>query len=418
MKTEAELMPAQSLEAEMALLGAIIMDESIIRHVELTPEDFYRSAHGNIYRAMLVLQVDGIPVDFASVASKLPTDEKSILLSAANETVTTANFRSHAEIIRESALKRRIRQVCQSVINGVNEASIDESLTKLQLLSGIVTKNRGGAVVTMQEIVKDLVEFVDRRYKHRHEMSGIASGLKDLDALTDGFQNGDMILLAGRPGQGKSCLMMSIAQNASQQGYPVGIISLEMGPHQLGIRTMASMSGIELWKIRKGILKREEFDNLTASAGPMSELPIYFSFLARTSLDIEKVSTQMIDRGCKMIMLDYIQLAKGADHRSREREVAEVSICLKTIAQRHNIPVLAIAQLNREVEKREQKKPLLADLRDSGALEQDADVIMFLYPSQQEGNVSLSVSKGRNIGTGEIELLWQKDIMKFGDLHL
>lgn len=410
-----DLSPPQNIEAEEALLGAVLLEGPLLKQLTLTSDDFYKPMHQEIYRVMVSLDADGIPIDFVSVASRLNSDHKAGLIAISQNAFTTANFQYHSDLIREASIKRKIRQTCQGIVQEINLRTVDEAMTELQKLSSIITTGRGGKLIDMMSVTRDLIETIDRRYKSRHSMSGIPSGLADLDDLTDGFQDGDLVVLAGRPGMGKSALAMSFAQNAARQDVSVGVISLEMGPQQLGMRGIASLAGIELWRLRKGIMSREDYDEITATAGIMAGLPIYFSFFARTSREIERVVTQMVAKGCKLIILDYVQLAKGSDQRLREREVAEVSLCLKTAAQMHSIPVIAIAQLNRGVEQRENKRPILADLRDSGQIEQDADIVMFLYPSNIPGTIKLWIAKGRNIGCGEITLSWDGDKMIFGN---
>lgn len=403
-----------NLSAEQQILGAIMLDNKIIRRLNLSIDDFYTQKHKQIYKAMLEFDLDGMPIDYATLKTKV-VEEDIIYLSQYCDAPTTANAIYHSDMVKEMSNKRKLKNICLHTINEIDNETIDSLLGNIRNNMAQLVKGRGCNLASSSEIGKELLEFLERREKNKNELSGIPSGFKDLDNLTDGFQCGDLIVLAARPSQGKSALAMAFAENA---GVPVGIISIEMGPHQLGIRSIAKLSGIELWKLRKGILAKHQWPALHGALSDFAQMPLYFSFNSKSTIEIERTITQMIEiYDCKMAIVDYLQLTKSKENKKREQEVAEVSRLLKIMAQSNNIPIIALSQLNREVEKRENKRPILSDLRESGAIEQDADVVMFLYRenTESDGIVEINIAKGRNIGLGTIKLAFTGDTMTFGD---
>jgi replicative DNA helicase len=400
-----------NLEAEQQILGAILIENNLIRKTNISIEDFYAQKHKQIYEAMIKLDIDGLPIDIISLKEK-GIEDISYISSLASNMATTANISYHADLVKEDSKRRKLRTICLKTLNDINEESIDTLLSNLRNGVSALVKGRGSKIVSSREIALELSEFIERRARNKNILSGISSGFKDLDDLTDGFQNGEQIIIAARPGVGKSAIALACAENA---GIPVGVISIEMGGHQLGIRTLATLSGIELWRLRKGILSDMHWSQITDGLVRLSELPIYFSFSSKTTIEIERTITQMIESyTCKMIIVDYLQLTKGAESKKREQEIAEVSRTLKLAAVANNIPIIALSQLNREVEKRENKRPMLSDLRESGAIEQDADVVIFLYREKQDSTViELNIAKGRNCGLGTLKLYFNSDTMTF-----
>lgn len=402
------------LEAEQQVLGAIILQNELIRKVEIATEDFYSPKHQDIYRRMLQLDIDGTPIDAIALRAA-GLEDTAYITSIACDIVTTANINMHADIIKENSRKRKLRKLCLQVVGDINTETIDDLLNIIRLQTAELLQKRGSKIISSKEMARELSEFLETRAKHTGQLSGITSGLKDLDELTDGFQRGEMTIIAGRPGTGKSAFAMACASRA---GVPVGVISLEMGSHQLGIRQLSTLSGVDLWRLRKGFLRHEDWPNVAEGFKMMAELPIYFSFSSYKTMAIERTITQMIEiHGCQMIIIDYLQLTKGNESKKREQEVAEVSRTLKLNTLQHNIPILVLSQLNREVEKRGQQKPVLSDLRESGAIEQDADIVIFLWMDskkiEDKNILYLSIAKGRNCGLGEIKLYVDFDTMTF-----
>jgi replicative DNA helicase len=414
--------PPQNNEAEQEVLGAILLDNSAIAKIDLTTEDFYKKSHSILYRAMLSLHTDNTPIDLITICEILKKDGTleqiggiSYLSTLVSLTPTAANIKVHADIVKEKAIKRRLRSLCLETIGNIEEQSLDDLLGYLRHGTAQMVTGRGGDIITTAEIATELLEFVERRRKHRNELSGIKSGFTELDRITDGFQPGDLIIVGGRPSHGKSIFATTCAENS---GEPVGVISLEMGPHQMGIRTLSSLSKVEIWKLRKGLFFDTDWPSIHDALSRLSKIKMYFSFTSFDELQIERAITQMVERyGIKMLIVDYLQLTKGATPKKREQEVAGVSRMLKLTAKAHNIPVMALSQLNRKVEEREGKKPMLSDLRESGAIEQDADVVLLLFRAncKEDGIVEVNVAKGRNTGLGEVKLWFKGDMMTFDE---
>lgn len=426
-ETSVEL-PPQSLEAERALLGAVLLDGEAFRKVAgtLTGDDFYKRSHGLIFGAMSALHASGDPLDVATISEQLKRTGDletvggiSCLASLGNSVTTAANIRKHAEIVKEAARKRELRKALMAAQERLQTDGIDEILSFLRGSTSGIAQGVGAEIVTMHEVAARVSETVERRHRNRGEFSGIPSGFRDLDKMTDGWQPGDLIIIGARPGRGKSALGMACAQHAAGNGYPAGILSLEMSDQQIGMRTLANFSGIDMTRLQRGFIAREQWADVTGSVGRMAELPIYFSFKARTTQQIERAFTSFIEgKSVKLAVVDYLQLVRSTGQKNREQEVAEVSRLLKTMAQVHAIPVIALAQLNRAVESRDNKRPTLADLRDSGQIEQDADVIIFIHQDDQAAAndaVELIIAKGRNIQTGSIFLKWEPSTMRFRD---
>jgi replicative DNA helicase len=339
--------------------------------------------------------------------------------------LTSANLEYFEDIVREAAQKRRLQKFYLDALKRMEEAPLDELLSANRLETGkILLAGKGGGLISSREIAREVWDFIERRFKERGALSGIPSGLKDLDRFTDGWQRGDLIIVAGRPGTGKSAVAMHFAQTSAAAGLPVGFISLEMGGRQLGIRSASSLSDVELWRLRKGFLSSDQLTKIANAVNEFTNLPISFSFTARDARSIFKTITLMVEvQGCRLILVDYLQLARAEGVRERrEREVAEISWALKTAAQTHGVPIIALSQLNRDAEK-EGRRPILADLRESGAIEQDADIVLLLFREKAWGNndckgpIEIIVAKGRNIGTGSITAFFDAERMRFGDLQ-
>jgi replicative DNA helicase len=373
---------------------------------------------------MIHINEAGNPVDFLTVSTELQqkgkleeVGGKSYLADLASQAFTTANIQYHARTVKELSLKRQLVVACQEIQRDISDQSLDEALAAFRQKTQGLAAGRGGTIVSYRELAKMTYEFVERRYENKDTLSGVPSGFSEIDDLTDGWQTSDLIILGARPGQGKSAISQAFCENA---GVPAGIIQIEMGEIQTGIRAISRESAVELWKLRKGILNKSEWNRLTEAAARLTEKQVFVDFSTRKLSDIERTFTAMIENhGVKFIVVDYLQLA-DVDHkgRSREQEVAATSKLLKHLAKQFNIPVMALAQLNREIEKRTNKKPTLSDLKESGQLEQDADMVIFLYQDDKRPNVAvLDFAKGRNIGLGTVNLFFDKDHMIFRDLE-
>ena len=416
-----QYLPKQNLQAERSVLGAILLSNAAIKQTDLKVEDFYRPAHQEIYKAMLSLAADGDPIDLITLGEKMESEGSLGELGVcAAEAVTPANIKFHSEIVQEASRLRKLQRMSIETLNHISNGTIETSeaiIADMQTQITQIIKNQSSMIVDMRDVARETIDYIERRHKDKGRISGVPSGFKDIDVVTDGFQSPDLIVLGARPSMGKTAFAMAIAQNAAEAGFPVGVISLEMGSQALGIRSMASLSQVELWKLRKGIIKKEEFAAIHSATQRMVSLPVYFSFSSFDLEQIRKVITQMVElKKVKMVMVDYLQLMKNSKAKTREREIGEISTTLKHTAKACGIPIIALSQLSREVEKREDKRPRLADLRDSGAIEQDADVVIFLYrdkPKDLQGTVEVHFAKGRQIGLSVVKLHFDGMTMTF-----
>lgn len=411
--------PPQDIEAEELLLGAIGFDacdyksSGLMSRLDIEPDDFYKAMHQRLFKAALKLHREGNPVDVIGIKRECG-DEWKDFSRMTNAVITTANAEYHAGIIKECARKRRLIVSCRETIEAVSKTPLDE------LIAGLRSKTsdlliRGGEIVTYRQIAKEVMDHVEARHKKGSAIGGISWGFQGVDEWTDGMQPEDLIIIGARPSMGKSAFAMHIAENC---GVPVGVLELEMSRQQLGQRSLAALSGVDMWRLRQGFVPRETWPGIMRGVERMAALPIHVTTTAFTAGQIEKTITQMtIQHGCQLIILDYLQLASAAgQNKNREREVAEISRMLKMLAKQHHIPIIALSQLNRNAEG---KRPTLADLRESGAIEQDADVIAFLYcdnQKEQPRRTELIFAKGRNMGTGTKFLNFHSDRMQWEEI--
>lgn len=415
-------LPPQALAAEQYVLGAIILNGDALTKIKDTirPDDFYRNAHALIYSAMLAVNANSEPIDIITLSDALKTEgnlkkagDLVYLSTLANTVLSGANVQHHAKIVKEASNKRKILKMQTLIQQEIEALSVSEILDKIRQTTTSIVTGYGGQIVSMREIAIEIDKYIERKTSNpTNELSGIPSGFIDIDEMLDGFQGGQVYVIAGRPGTGKSALSMAIAQNA---GVPVGRIDLEMTSRQIGIRALSHTAKLDINKVRKGYIAKAEYQSVIKAIGTMADLPIYFSFASYNVSEAEKIVTQMVTtKGIKMLIVDYLQLVNSSERKQREQEVAEVSRLMKRLAKTFNIPVLVLAALNRVSEGRENKKPLLIDLRESGQIEQDADVVLFLYQNDKsEDTLSISIAKGRNEGTGKVMLYFDKKTMTF-----
>jgi replicative DNA helicase len=414
-----KLIPKQAIEAERAVLAAVLVNSDAMRRIDLQADDFYKPSHREMYVAMRALTGEGNPVDGVTLADKLPKYKQEIM-DILSEAITTANIKYHAEIVSEASRLRKLQRLFLQGLDAIGGDAVEKSdviIGRLHSDMAGIMRNQGDTITDMREVALEAFDYIERRHKHKGVISGIPSGFPDIDKITDGFQPGDLIVIGARPSMGKTAFAMAVTHHAADKGFPVGVVSLEMGPLPIGIRSVASLSGVELFRLQKGILSREGWNAITGAAGRMANLPIYFSFSALELDQLQKVITQMVEvKGVKMVVVDYLQLAKNIRQKVREREVGEISTTLKHLAKTFTIPVIALSQLNRKVEERQDKRPKLSDLRDSGQIDQDADVVMFLHrekPKESRGTVEVHFAKGRNIGLGMVRLHFDGNTMTF-----
>ncbi|MCX8069407.1 MAG: replicative DNA helicase [Thermodesulfovibrionales bacterium] len=434
------LLPPQNIEAEQFVLGAILLDNEAISKANeiIKPEDFYRDAHRKIYKAMTAIFTKGEPIDMITLTEYLRKNNDledigglSYLSNLATIIPTSANVRYHCKIIKEKAIFRSLIQtshlISAKAYEGVTEA--DETLDYAErLIFDIADRRTNNTFQNIKDIVKDTFKTIEVLLAKKSNTTGIATGFADLDEMTAGFQPGDLIIIGGRPAMGKTAFALNIAQHSAiKNKQPVAIFSLEMSKEQLVMRMLCAESMVNYAKLRKGFLNRQELSRLTKSASLLSEAPIYIDDSSSVSVMEVRAKTRRLkaeQKGLGLIVIDYLQLMKGrSDAERREQEISEISRSLKALAKELKVPVVALSQLNRRVEYNQEKRPSLGDLRESGAIEQDADVIIFLYrdevynkKTQLKGIAEIIIAKQRNGPTGTVRLTFIDQFTKFVDL--
>jgi len=433
-------LPPQNIEAEQAVLGAIILDnEALPKSLEiLEQDDFYRESHRRLYRAILDLFEKNEPVDIVTVADYLRKNGDletvggvSYLSTLADSIPTSANIRYHARIVREKALLRNLIRTATNITARVYEDSsdADEIVDNAErMIFEIAEQRTKTSFASMKDVIKDTFKMIEHLYDKKEAITGVASGFKDLDELTSGFQPSDLIIIGGRPGMGKTAFALNIAQHtAMHMKEPVAIFSLEMSKEQLVMRMLCSESMVDSARVRKGFIGKEDWPKLTSAAGRLADAPIFIDdSSALTVLEIRAKARRlkMEHGGIGLVVVDYLQLMRSrGNFERREQEISEISRSLKALAKELRVPVIALSQLNRSVESRHEKIPTLADLRESGAIEQDADVIIFLYRDEvynknspnNRGTADIHVAKQRNGPIGTVKLSFEASCTKFHD---
>ena len=436
--------PPQNIEAERSVLGSVLLDkEAILKIVDIvTPEDFYEDRHAIIYASMLDLFEKREPIDIVTLSESLETKSKlseiggsSYLAEVVNETPSAANIVHYAGICRDKAVLRRLigASVQISELGYEEDSELSETLDRAeQSLFSISQKFLKNKFVPIKDALADAFDRIDKMHKDKDSgaLRGVPSGFKDLDGKTAGFQKSDLIILAARPSMGKTSFALNLAENAAiNEKIPVGIFSLEMSKEQLIERLISSQAGVDSWKLRTGNLSDEDFPKIGYAMGVLSEAPMFIDDSAGGNImEIRaKARRLQMEHGLGLIIIDYLQLMEGHRHSSdgnRVQEISEISRSLKGLARELDVPIIALSQLSRAVEHRDNKRPQLSDLRESGSIEQDADVVMFLYrdeyynpESDRKGITEILIRKHRNGPTGEAELYFNPSQMRFADLE-
>lgn len=422
--------PPHDLEAEKSVLGGLLLDkDAIVKVVEfLKSKHFYRTSHANIYEAILSLYEKREPADLITVPAELKSmgvfedvGGVTYLSELVNSVPTAANIEFYARIIRDAALKRAVLTTAAEIGELVfKEDNIDDLLDKSEQSLFAVSQDRlHQDFVPIKDTLEITFERLDELSKNKGSLRGVPTGLKSLDRMLSGLQRENLIILAARPSVGKSSLAINIAQHAAVvYKKAIGIFSLEMGKESVVDRMISAQGDIDNWRITTGNLEAEDFEKYGVAAGELAEAPIFID--DTPGMGVMEMRTKarrlQLERDLSLIIVDYLQLVRGRNLESRVQEVSEISQALKNLARELKVPVLALSQLSRAVEQRGgDKKPQLSDLRDSGSIEQDADIVMFLYrPSEDDReNYKLLLSKHRNGPTGEIPLYFKADRTKF-----
>ena len=431
-------MPPQNLEAEQSVLGAILIENQAIHQVMeiLTADDFYREAHQKIYNSLLDLSGRDEPADLITLTNEL---RKQGLLEAVggasyvtfliDSIPTAANIVYYARIIKEKAILRKLIETSTEIITQSYEdrEDVEELLDEAERSIFQIADNRvRPSFFPIREIVKTSFKTLEKLYERKETVTGIPSGFKELDRLTAGFQPSDLVIVAGRPAMGKTAICLNIAQYAAiQRQIPVAIFSLEMSKEQLVLRLLCSEAEVEGTRLRTGFLSESDWPKLTMAAGNLSEAPIFIDDTpALTILELRAKARRLKgEHGLQLMLVDYLQLMKGrAMVENRQQEISEISRSLKALAKELDLPVIAVSQLSRRSEGREDKRPQMSDLRESGAIEQDADLILFIYrdelynrTEENRGKAEVIIGKQRNGPTGKVLLTFLDKYTAFKD---
>ncbi len=439
---EANLLP-QNIEAEEAVLGAILVNPQVITKVveTLKPESFYKPAHRYVYESMLQLFNQNERIDIVSVSDVLNYNQKldtvggrAFINDLSYKTITTSNIEYYAKIVQEKAIKRALINAGSEIVSfGYDVNPIDDSLDRAEkLIFDIASKKATSDLTHVKDLVLNTYEKIEYRYEHKDELTGTPTGFYELDAIMNGLQKSDLIVLAARPAMGKTAFALNIAQNvALKTNTPVAIFSLEMSKEQLMQRMLCSEAEIDSQRVKTGNMQSKDWEKLANAMNLFAQAPIYIDDTSGSTItDIRAKCRRlkMEEKNLGLVLIDYLQLMESSSREDRMQQISAISRGLKILARELDVPVIALSQLSRAVESRTDKRPMLSDLRESGAIEQDADIVMFIYRDEyykkadEDDEVSKASSKGeseiiiakhRNGSVGTIKLLFQGNITKF-----
>jgi len=438
----ATLIP-QNIEAEEAVLGAILVNPNCITKVVeiLKSESFYKPAHRYVYDAMVQLFNSNERIDLVSVSDILNFNAKLELIGGrafindlSYKTITTSNIEYYAKIVQDKSIKRSLINAGSEIVSlGYDLNSTDDSLnTAEKLIFEIASKKATKDLAHVRDLVLQSYEKIEYRYNHRDELTGVPTGFYELDTMTSGLQKSDLIILAARPSMGKTAFALNIAQNvAIRAKTAVAIFSLEMSKEQLVQRMLCSEAEVDSQRLRSGHMQSKDWEKLANAMNEFAEAPIYIDDTAGCTLtDIRAKCRRlaMEEKSLGLVVIDYLQLMEGVGKEERVQQISAISRGLKGLARELDVPVIALSQLSRAVEQRKDRRPMLSDLRESGAIEQDADIVMFIYRDDyynredgddapkatgKEGKSEILIAKQRNGPVGNFELLFQSNITKF-----
>ncbi len=432
--------PPQNIEAEQAVLGAIFLVPASLTLASeiLIPDDFYRAAHQKIYNAMLELSDKGEPVDIVTVTSELADANLleevggvSYLSDLANSAPTAANIEYYGKIVEEKSILRRLIRTATTIAQDgySREDEVEVLLNEAEkTIMEVAQRKNAGAFQNIKDVLVQTYDNIETLHERIGDVTGIPTGFVELDRMTAGFQRNDLIIVAARPSVGKTAFALNIAQNvATKTDENVAIFSLEMGADQLVMRMLCAEGNIDAQRLRTGSLTPEDWGKLTMAMGSLSDSGIYIDDTPgiRVSEIRAKCRRLKQESGLGMVLIDYLQLIQGSGRSdNRQQEVSEISRTLKELARELKVPVIALSQLSRGVEQRQDKRPMMSDIRESGSIEQDADIVAFLYrddyydkESENKNIIEIIIAKQRNGPVGTVSLAFVKEYNKFVNLE-
>lgn len=429
-----------NLEAEQSVIGSMLIDKTAIsRAVEvLKSDDFYRDSHKVIFNAIFDLYQKDTPIDMITLLEHLRSAEKldasggvTYISEISNSIPSTANLSSYIKIVDDkSTLRKLIRASTEIMENCYNKQDDVEAVMDLaeQKVFNISERKNSGDFEAMNTVLERGFLEIERIFNNKGETTGVASGFPELDAMTSGFQSGDMVLIAARPSMGKTTFALNLVENAALRGGKnVAVFSLEMSKEQLAYKLLCSQANVDMTKLRNGNLEDKDWENIAKASGPLAAAKIFIDDTAGTSvMDMRSKCRKLkMEHGIDMIVIDYLQLMSGSNPENRQQEVSEISRSIKALAKEMKCPVIALSQLSRGPEQRADHRPMLSDLRESGSIEQDADIVMFLYRDEyynketEDKNVAeCIISKQRNGPVGTVKLAWIGQFSKFARLDV
>ncbi|QBK24841.1 replicative DNA helicase [Ureibacillus thermophilus] len=429
--------PPHNHEAEQSVLGAIFLDpQALVTASEiLVPEDFYRIAHQKIFQTMLDLSDKGSAIDVVTVTEELSARKEledvgglSYLMELANAVPTAANVSYYAKIVEEKSILRRLIRTATKIVEDsfTREDEVEELLSEAERkIMEVANRKNAGDFKHVKDVLVQTYDKIEQLQNRTGEVTGIPTGFTDLDRMTAGFQRNDLIIVAARPSVGKTAFALNIAQNVAVKAREnVAIFSLEMGAEQLVMRMLCAEGNIDAQVLRTGALSPEDWSKLTIAMGTLSNAGIYIDDTPGLRVNEIRAKCRRLaqEKGLGMIVIDYLQLIQGSGRRgeNRQQEVSEISRSLKALARELHVPVIALSQLSRGVEQRQDKRPMMSDIRESGSIEQDADIVAFLYrddyydkETENKNMIEIIIAKQRNGPTGTVTLAFKKEFNKF-----
>ena len=432
--------PPHNHEAEQSVIGAIFLEpQALITVAEIVnPEDFYRIAHQKIFDTMINLSDHGKAIDVVTVTEELSAKKEledvgglSYLAEIANAVPTAANVVHYARIVEEKALLRRLIRVATTIVEDgfTREDEVEELLAEAEKkMMEVSSRKNAGDFTHIKDVLVKTYDNIELLHTRKGDVTGVPTGFRDLDKITAGFQRNDLIIVAARPSVGKTAFALNVAQNvATKTDENVAIFSLEMGAEQLVMRMLCAEGNIDAQVLRTGALQTEDWRKLTMAMGSLSNAGIFIDDTPGIRVNDIRAKCRRLKQeyGLGMIMIDYLQLIQGPGRsgENRQQEVSDISRSLKGLARELEVPVIALSQLSRGVEQRQDKRPMMSDLRESGSIEQDADIVSFLYredyydkETEDQNMIEIIIAKQRNGPTGTVKLAFVKEYNKFGTI--